>query len=71
MTASTSGRPYDAARTTDSGVPPTPTQAGSPAAVRGNAWMPASGGRVVPSQVTGSSLSSSVKISSFSENSTS
>ena len=25
MTASTSGRPYDAARTTDSGVPPTPT----------------------------------------------
>ena len=58
MTATTSGRPYDAARATDSGVPPTPTQATRPRSVRGNTETPSSGGRIEPSQLTGSSRSS-------------
>ena len=57
MTATTSGRPYDAARTTDSGVPPTPTQTGRPPSVLGNSSTSSSGGRTVPSQLTGLSSS--------------
>lgn len=54
--ASISGRPCRAARTTDSGLPPTPTQTGSrPNSVRGKTDWSTRARRVVPDQVTGSS----------------
>ena len=60
MIASVSGRPCRAARTTDSGLPPTPTQVRSvPVSIGGYMVWPAIGGRVVPLQVTGPRFSSS------------
>ena len=57
MIASTSGMPKCAARTTDSGLPPTPTQVRiDPDAVFGYTCWSVSGGRMLPCQVTASSF---------------
>ncbi len=70
MTASASGNPKRAARTTDCGLPPTPIHAGiRPDSVFGYTCRSASPARTVPSHVTASSVSSRAMRSSFSVNS--
>ena len=63
--------PYFAVRTTDSGLPPTPTQAGMGFSVEGNTCWFDSAERVVPCQVTGWSRRSFARSSSFSSKRTS
>ena len=76
MMASVRGKPYRAARTTDCGLPPTPTQVVSGGrSTGGKTRMPSSGGRTVPFHLTGwpvrSASRSAAKIASFSSNRTS
>ncbi len=72
MIASISENPCRAARTTDSGEPPTPIQVVSfPSSRCGTTSCLTSGARVVPSQVTGPPWSSSAKSAVFSSNRTS
>lgn len=72
MIASIRDSPCWAARTTDSGVPPTPIQVGSaPEVVCGKTSMPSSAGRNFPVQVTGFSSRSWANRSAFSANSSS
>ena len=71
MIASMSGRPIRAARTTDSGVPPTPThvRSGRPFSTGGYTVCPLSGERVCPDQVTGPPAASAANSASRSSNS--
>jgi len=76
MIANMSGRRYRAARTTDSGLPPTPIHVvRRPLAVGGYTRLPSSDARVVPLQVTGVPVrfasSSAANSSSFSSKSVS
>ena len=72
MIASISGIRYEAARTTLCGEPPTAIQVFRlPDSVLGQTSWSTRGGRVVPSQLTGSSSSSLLNRSSFSAKSTS
>ena len=70
MIASISGRPYCTARTTDSGLPPTPIQVFSePFSIGGYTDWFFNSGRTEPFQFTGSCFRSSANRSSFSVNS--
>ena len=72
MIAMTTGKPYCAARTTDAGVPPTPTQVRSaPDSVGGMTGPVRTGGRTVPDHSKDLSCNTFASRSSFSLNSTS
>ena len=72
MIARVNGSPYRAARTTDSGLPPTPIHVRSvPVSTGGYMVRPAIGGRVEPLHVTGPAFNSSTNNRSLSSKSSS